>query len=231
MMIPSLSFITLTVLSVVILTAAPAADAVSSQVVLDIAGHPVQSNDQYYIIPAKIGTGGGLIPSSRDLNTQDLCLNLDIVQSSSPFVSGLPVTFSPLDTKTKLVQLSTSLNLEFDSTVWLCPESKIWRIDHSVQLRKSFVSIGGEKGKGNSWFQIQEDGDAYKLMYCPSSSTVACINVSLEIDDLGARRLVLSNDQSFTVEFQKAYDSNSNCHLESNSRMFPFIISLWYPSS
>jgi len=218
----TLSFITLTVLSA-IFTAASAADATPSQVVLDIAGHPVQSNVQYYIIPAKIGTGGGLIPSNRNLSTQDLCLNLDIVQSSSPFVSGLPVTFSPLNTKVKHVQLSTSLNLEFDSTVWLCPDSKVWRIDHSVQLRKTFVSIGGQKGKGNSWFQIQEDGDAYKLMYCPISSIVACINVSLEIDDHGVRRLVLSTDQSFVVKFQKAYDSNSNCNLKSNSRMFLFL--------
>ncbi|ESQ27855.1 hypothetical protein EUTSA_v10019129mg [Eutrema salsugineum] len=208
----TLSFITLTVL-LAGLTAASATN------VLDIAGHPVQSNFQYYIIPAKTGTGGGLVPSSRNLNTDNLCLNLDIVQSSSPFVSGLPITFSLLNTKNKLVQLSTSLNLEFDSTVWLCPESKVWRIDHSVQLRKSFVSIGGEKRKANSFFQIQQDGDAYKLMYCPIIASAACVNVDLEIDGLGVRRLVLSNDQSFAVKFQKA---NSNCHLKSNSRMFPF---------
>ncbi|CAH2067052.1 unnamed protein product [Thlaspi arvense] len=220
----TLSFITLTVLSVsAALTAASAADAVPNQVVLDTAGHPVQSNVQYYIIPAKTGTGGGLIPSSRNSNTQDSCLNLVIAQSSSPFVSGLPVTFSPLNTKTKLVQLSTSLSLEFGSTVWLCPESKVWRINHSVQLRKSFVSTGGEKGKGHSWFQIQKDGDAYKLMYCPIIASVSCINVDLEVDGLGVRRLVLSNDQSFAVKFHKAYDdSNSNCNLKSNSRMFPF---------
>ncbi|KAF8111320.1 hypothetical protein N665_0076s0298 [Sinapis alba] len=215
----TLCFITLTVLSTVL---AAASAAVPSKSVLDIAGHQVQSNVQYYIIPAKIGTGGGLIPSSRDANTQDSCLNLDIVQSSSPFVSGLPVTFSPLNTKSKHVQLSTSLSLEFDSTVWLCPESKVWRIDHSVQLRKSFVSIGGEKGKGNSLFQIQEDGDAYKIMYCPFVSSATCINVGIEIDDLGVRRLVLSNDQSFAVKFQRAYDdSNSNCHLEPRWRLFP----------
>uniref|UniRef100_A0A1J3GB44 Bark lectin isoform 2 n=1 Tax=Noccaea caerulescens TaxID=107243 RepID=A0A1J3GB44_NOCCA len=221
---PTISFITLTVLSAV-LTPASAADAVSSHA-LDIAGHPVQSNVQYYIIPAKTGTGGGLIPSSRNSNTDDLCLNLDIVQSSSPFVPGLPVTFSPLNTKTKLVQISTSLSLEFDYAVRLCPESKVWRIDHSVQLRKSFVSLGGEKGKGNSLFQIQKDhGDAYKLVYCPITSTASCINVGLEIDDgLRVRRLVLSNDGSFAVKFQKAYDdSNSNCHLKSNSWvLFPF---------
>ncbi|CAN6938402.1 unnamed protein product [Brassica oleracea var. botrytis] len=218
----TLSFITLTVLSAV-LAAASAANALPSKAVLDISGHPVQSHVQYYIIPAKIGTGrgGGLIPSSRDANTQDSCLNLDIVQSSSPFVSGLPVTFSPLNTKTKRVHLSTSLSLEFDPTVWLCPESKVWRIDHSVQLRKSFVSVGGEKSKGNSLFQIQEDGDAYKLMYCPILSSVTCINVGLEIDDHGVRRLVLSNDQSFAVKFQRAYDdSNSNCHLKPRWRMF-----------
>ncbi|CAA7043115.1 unnamed protein product [Microthlaspi erraticum] len=219
---PTLSFI---ILTVTVLTAASAADDVSSQV-LDIAGHPVQSNVQYYIIPAKTGTGGGLIPSSRNSKTDDLCLNLDIVQSSSPFVPGLPVTFSPLNTKTKLVQLSTSLSLEFDYTVWLCPESKVWRIDHSVQLRKSFVSIGGEKGKGNSLFQIHKDhGDAYKLMYCPINSTSSCINVGLEIDDgLGVRRLVLSSDGSFVVKFQKAYDdSNNKSHPKSNSWMlFPF---------
>ncbi|KAL0801721.1 hypothetical protein Bca101_056897 [Brassica carinata] len=220
-MLLTLCFTTLTVLSTV-LTAASA--AVANQAVLDTAGHPVQSNVQYYIIPAKIGTGrgGGLIPSSRDANTQDSCLNLDIVQSSSPFFSGLPVTFSPLNTKTKLVHLSNSLSLEFDSAVWLCPESKVWRIDHSVQLRKSFVSIGGEKGKRNSFFQIQGDGDAYKLMYCPFVSSVTCINVGLEIDDHGARRLVLSNDKSFAVKFQRAYDdSNSNCHLKPRWRMFP----------
>ncbi|KAJ0255697.1 Kunitz trypsin inhibitor 3 [Hirschfeldia incana] len=214
----TLCFTTLTVLSAV-LTAASA--AVQSQAVLDTAGHSVQSNVQYYIIPAKMGTGGGLIPSSRDANTQDSCLNLDVVQSSSPFASGLPVTFSPLNTKTKHVQLSTSFSLEFDSTVWLCPESQVWRIDHSVQLRKSFVSIGGEIGKGNSLFQIQEYGDAYKLLYCPVISSVSCINVGLEIDDLGVRRLVLSNDQSFAVKFQRTYDdSNSNCHLKPRWRMF-----------
>ncbi|XP_056857350.1 kunitz trypsin inhibitor 3-like, partial [Raphanus sativus] len=205
-----------------VLAAASAANALPGKAVVDIAGHPVQSNVQYYIIPAKIGAGSGLIPSSRNVNTQDSCLNLDIVQSSSPFFSGLPVTFSPLNTKAKDVQLSASLSLEFDSTVWLCPESKVWRIDHSVQLRKSFVSIGGEKGKGNSLFQIQEDGDAYKLMYCPVISSVSCIDVGLEIDDLGVRRLVLSNDKSFAVKFQRAYDdSNSNCHLRPRWRMFP----------
>ncbi|KAL1192198.1 Kunitz trypsin inhibitor 3 [Cardamine amara subsp. amara] len=219
---PTLSFITLTVLSAV-LTTASVADAVPSQVVLDTTGHPVQSSVQYYIIPAKIGTGGGLIPSGRNLNTQDLCLNLDIVQSPSPFVSGLPVTFSPINSKTKHVQLSSSLNLEFDSTVWLCPESKIWRIDHSVKLRKTFVSTGGEKGKGFSSFQIQEDGDAYKLMYCPILSTVSCVNVGLEIDDHGVRRLVLSTDRSFAVKFQRAYDANSNCNLKSSLKMFPFL--------
>ncbi|CAH8359435.1 unnamed protein product [Eruca vesicaria subsp. sativa] len=213
-----LCFTTLTVLSTL------ASATVPSKAVLDTTGHSVQSNAQYYIIPAKIGTGGGLIPLSRNANTQDTCLNLDVVQSPSPFVSGLPVTFSPLiNTKAKHVQLQTSLSLEFDSTVWLCPESKVWRIDHSVELRKSFVSIGGEKGKGNSLFQIQEDGDAYKLMYCPVISSVACINVGLETDELGVRRLVLSNDQSFAVKFQRSYDDpNSNCHLNTRSWSWRF---------
>ncbi|XP_010540186.1 PREDICTED: bark lectin-like [Tarenaya hassleriana] len=187
--------------------------------VLDTSGNPVKAGVPYYIVPAKTGTGGGLVPASRTFDIRKLC-PLDVVQSPFPFIPGIPVTFTVQNGTDKFLQLNTNFNVQFESTVWLCPETKVWRGDGSLQRDGyTYISTGGEIGGPYSWFRIWSEGDdAYKLLYCKNGTE--CYYIGTYGDNLGVQRLILSNG-FLAVKFKKASSVQNVAAEKTTLRMFP----------
>ncbi|XP_010540187.1 PREDICTED: bark lectin-like [Tarenaya hassleriana] len=202
---------------VFILLVVSAAGPVRGQEVLDTSGNPVEAGVQYYIIPAKSGNGGGLVPSSRTFNPQQLC-PLDVVQSPLPFIPGLPVTFTVLNSADNVLQLNTNLNVQFESTVWLCPETKVWKgEDFENTDEYAYISTGGEIGGPNSWFRVLKFVDDYKLVFCKDGTT--CHYVGTYNDGFGVQRLVVGHE-ILAVKFQKVSGTSVEAE-KMMPRMFP----------
>ncbi|XP_010537526.1 PREDICTED: bark lectin-like [Tarenaya hassleriana] len=200
---PNLSFPVVFLSIVLAVVLAPS--TVSSSIVLDTVGRPVRPGVPYYILPAEDGTGaGGLVPATAYYQ-RDACPPA-VVQSQLPYVLGVPVTFAPVNSEAGFVPTSSDLTVEFDSDVWICPESKVWKTDYAQLLRTSYVSAGGDKSDGDSWFKIEQDGDDYKIFHSLSSSYVSISN-----PDRGVRGVLVgpSGRLPFLVKFKRAYETTN----------------------
>lgn len=170
--------------------------------VLDSSGKAIRTGINYYAIPAN---GGGLTLASIG----DTC-PMDVVAVQG--FSGLPLSFTPINSKKGVVRVSTDLNIMF-STTTDCPQANVWKLDdYDYEIGVTlYVRAGGEIGNpgfdtiGN-WFQIQKYEDAYKFVYCPSVNnyyTVLCQDIGISVDSDGNKRLAAS-DSPFKVRFQRA---------------------------
>jgi hypothetical protein len=179
--------------------------------VKDSAGRILRPGQTYHIVPA---VGGGLFS-----NSEEIC-PLDILQSKNPLDLGLPIK---LNSELWFVKEFSDVTIEFEAPNWfLCPEeSKGWRVVYSEEFNKSLViSTGGSSNP--SRFQIhQVEGGAYKIVYCTNMSPTTCTNVGIFTDLSGVGRLVLTNDESLLVKFQKAHDEPAKHDLKTKLRMFP----------
>ncbi|KAE8692408.1 Miraculin [Hibiscus syriacus] len=175
--------------------------------VLDISGKILRTSTDYYILPVFRGRGGGLtLASSRNKTCP-----LDVVQEKLEVSNGLPVTFTPFNTKKGVIRVSTDNNIKF-SAATICVQSTVWKLaEFDDSTRQWFVTSGGVEGKpgretvGN-WFKIEKHEDDYKLVFCPTVCDfckVLCRDVGVFIDDAGVRRLALS-DVPFKVMFKRA---------------------------
>ncbi|XP_010537661.1 PREDICTED: cysteine protease inhibitor WSCP-like [Tarenaya hassleriana] len=106
--------------------AATCAVCTEKHAVLDSDGEPLRPGAEYFIVPASGGNAGGLVPASRDL--LHVC-TLDIVQALLPSQPGLPVSFILSE---ETVRLSKDLSIQFKSSIWVCPSSKVWKVDYST---------------------------------------------------------------------------------------------------
>ncbi|PIM97673.1 Polygalacturonase [Handroanthus impetiginosus] len=133
----------------------------TSEPVLDTEGHPVRIGQKYFVVPPLPGAGGGLTLSS----TKGHC-PYEILQMLNASIGGLPVTFSSVNPKDKVVNLDTDFNIRFIDFKGRCPESKVWKFDANEQRIRRETRIG-------NWFKnIQKENNknrtSYKLQYCPS---------------------------------------------------------------
>ncbi|XP_010416116.1 PREDICTED: miraculin-like [Camelina sativa] len=191
---------------VLALTAVLATNAYGA--VLDIDGNII-FRGSYYVLPVIRGRGGGLTLSGRG---GELC-PLDIVQESQELDEGNPVKFSNWRPRVAFVPESQDLNIQTDVEATICFQSTYWRVGEFDEERKQYFIVAGLKPEGfgqdssKSFFKIEKSGDdAYKFVFCPStcdSGCPKCSDVGIFEDELGVRRLALS-DEPFLVMFKKA---------------------------
>lgn len=177
--------------------------------VLDIDGN-IMFRDSYYVLPLIRGSGGGTTLAGRG---GELC-PLDIVQESSELEVGIPVKFSNWRPRVAFVPESANLNIETDIGATICVQSTYWRVGEFDKKRKQYFIVAGPKPEGSghdslkSFFKIEKSGNfkAYKFVFCPrtcDSGNPKCSDVGIFVDELGVRRLALS-DKPFLVMFKKA---------------------------
>ncbi|KAI4347378.1 hypothetical protein L6164_008194 [Bauhinia variegata] len=172
----------------------------TADTVLDTDGNRLLNGGIYYILPAFRGMGGGLALTRVGRET---CPRT-VVQSFSELSNGLPVRIS---TPPRIAIIRTGWNVDIEFiTVPACTSkySSAWHIPEDSDLEGS-VKIGAEE-RFQGKFRIEKASeDAYKLMYCPSSSSdESCRDLGIAIDEERNRRLVVKDGNPFLVRFKKA---------------------------
>ncbi|KAG8378604.1 hypothetical protein BUALT_Bualt07G0002800 [Buddleja alternifolia] len=168
--------------------------AQSPSPVLDIAGNKLRAGTDYYMLPVIRGRGGGLTLASTGNKT----CPLGVVQEQFEVKNGLPLTFTPVNSKKGVIRVSTDQNIKF-SAASTCVQSTVWKLDYDESIGKYFVMTGGVEGNPgretiSNWFKIEEYEGDYKLFFCPTVCNfckVICRNVGIFLQD-GKRRLGVS---------------------------------------
>ncbi|XP_058100013.1 kunitz trypsin inhibitor 5 [Magnolia sinica] len=182
-----------------------AVEASTGTVVLDIAGKKLQPHVDYHILPVIRGRGGGLTLAARNGSCP-----FNVAQEKLEVSNGLPMTFLPVNSKDKVVSLSSDMNAVFSAST-VCVQSTVWRLgDVDKVTGKRYVTTGGVTGNPglstvSNWFKIEKYNDDYKLVFCPSVCNfckVICGDVGV-LNEGGKRWLGLS-DVPFPVMFKKA---------------------------
>nr|GMC76116.1 kunitz trypsin inhibitor 2-like [Ipomoea batatas] len=140
--------------------------------VRDTDGDLVRVETNYYIIPTKKETGGGL--SLRSTTDESCPLGIFQEDEDDDESLGIPVTFYPVNPKKNVIRVSTDLNIEFSESPLECDNSNVWKVDnYSGHSKRHYISPDGVKGHPGSntisnWFKIEEFESGYKLKHCPS---------------------------------------------------------------
>ncbi|XP_052180677.1 kunitz trypsin inhibitor 5-like [Diospyros lotus] len=178
--------------------------AASDDAVLDTEGQPLRPGVNYYTVAAEQGNGGGL-----KLGSTASCPP-EVVQDPDEANNGLPLSFSPVDPNQTVVPLYKENNIKF-SAATVCAQSTVWRLGSDESTGERLVRTGGEEGNpgkdtlGN-WFNIVDDGDAYKLVYCPTVCSFCrpnCGELGIFESNDGTRHLAIS-EVPIKVVFKKA---------------------------
>jgi hypothetical protein len=179
----------------------------SNDQVVDILGKKLRANANYYIIPVIPISSAG---ASLGLASIGKKFPLDVVVVNK--YQGLPLAFTPINSKKGVIRVSTDLNIKFSSRTSNAKHSTVWTLDdYDFSKRQWFVTTGGVVGNPGwetiyNWFKIEKYGDAYKLVFCPSvipSYKLMCKDVGVFVDEKGNKRLALS-DVPLKVKFQQA---------------------------
>ncbi|XP_047044177.1 uncharacterized protein LOC124648453 [Lolium rigidum] len=141
----------------------------ATQPVFDTEGSQLDSNHNYYILPAKGGGGLKAIPTGLR------CLNF-VVQESNSNLLGTTLQFTPLPPNTsasETIHLSSDIWIEFHDLESFCSDRLDWHItERSPEAadRLKHVAAGNEDGvRSFAVFRIERHGaDAmgYKIMSC-----------------------------------------------------------------
>nr|GMC46321.1 miraculin-like [Ipomoea batatas]GMC65527.1 miraculin-like [Ipomoea batatas]GME17786.1 miraculin-like [Ipomoea batatas] len=186
----------------------PFSDGGTPSLVLDADGGRLQAGVNYLVLPVIPGRGGGLSPAN--INEKSSCPH-DIIQEASEAQTGFPVRFSPVDTATGSVPLSTDINVKF-FTPTVCSNETVWRVGkYDEVLKRYFIVTGGVEGNPGpetiaNWFKIEKLESDYKIVFCPSVCSfcqVVCDDVGIYVGTGGTRFLALS-DSPLVVKFERA---------------------------
>ncbi|PWA36946.1 proteinase inhibitor I3 [Artemisia annua] len=178
----------------------------SQSPVLDTDGKPLVSGNNYYIVPAMSGRGGGfkLVPT-----TQNQTCPLDVVQENNEHLNGQPLSFSlAVPFKGGVVRESADVNIIFTGAT-SCDQPAVWRVEEAVGHRvvSSRGNLGGPSpGTVNNWFKIEKFENSYKIVFCPkvcNTCRLDCGDVGSKIAKNGRISLVL-NTKPLKVKFIKA---------------------------
>nr|ABB90968.1 sporamin B precursor [Ipomoea batatas] len=175
----------------------PAHETASSETpVLDINGDEVRAGENYYIVSAIWGAGGGGLRLVRLDSSSNECAS-DVIVSRSDFDNGDPITITPADPESTVVMPSTFQTFRFNiATNKLCVNNVNWGIKHDSESGQYFVKAGEFVSDNSNQFKIEVVNDnlnAYKISYC-QFGTEKCFNVGRYYDPLTrATRLALSN--------------------------------------
>ncbi|XP_019200089.1 PREDICTED: miraculin-like [Ipomoea nil] len=187
----------------------PFSDGGTPSLVLDADGGRLQAGVNYLVLPVIPGRGGGLSPAN--INEKSSCPR-DIIQEASEIQTGFPVSFSPVDTATGSVPLSTDINVKF-FTPTVCSNETVWRVGkYDEVLKRYFIVTGGVEGNPGpetiaNWFKIEKLESDYKIVFCPSVCSicqVVCDDVGIYVGTGGTKFLALS-DSPLVVKFKRAF--------------------------
>ncbi|KAI4351995.1 hypothetical protein L6164_006288 [Bauhinia variegata] len=148
-----------------------AADASPEQVV-DTSGKKLRAGANYYIRPITVPqTRCGVLYNPRSpeygrcmagrglvlARTGNKACPLDVVEVQG--FPGLPLSFTPIDSKKGVVRVDTDLNIKFNIHT-SCPTSNVWKLDEfDASTGQWFVTTGGVVGNPGyktvrNWFKI-----------------------------------------------------------------------------
>ncbi|CAK9149934.1 unnamed protein product [Ilex paraguariensis] len=188
------------------LASARLTQTVTNTTVLDIDGHELQTDTNYYIHPTTSGNGGGLALASRDRTCPFYVMQENLEPSN-----GLPLRFLTMENKQQFISLSTDLNIVFYAAT-ICVQSTAWRLGGIDEVTgRRYVMSGAVTGHPGidtvrNWFKLEKygGGNGYMIVFCPnvcSFCKVVCGNVGV-FSENGKRWLALS-DQPLIVGFKK----------------------------
>lgn len=196
----------------------------SEEAVTTIDGEPLVQGQDYYVVSAIWGAGGGGVKPGK-IGDSSSC-SYSVLQENRDVHRGTPVKFNIVNGKNSkyIFEGSTALEIEFVRKP-NCAESSIWRVayDESESSSSPWLVIGGPKDHPDSElargvFRIEKlNGFAYKLAFCPENSSDrissrSCYNVGRHYDrKYGTRSLVLVKEDSenvFPVVFLNADQSS-----------------------
>ncbi|XP_057443445.1 miraculin-like [Lotus japonicus] len=182
-----------------------------NRAIRDTLGKNVLAGTKYYIVPGSPDVGGlGLAGRGKAHCPLDVVVAVDGNR-------GLPVVFTPANTKKGVIRADMDVNIYF-ATETSCPgQSNVWKLgDFNSTTGEWFVTTGGVMGDpGNydniyNWFSIetyQGEEDVYELTYCPSVCSAhncehECSSIGIYEDQYGKR--LGFNDFAYKVRFQPA---------------------------
>jgi len=170
--------------------------------VVDAEGHPVLFGEEYYVLPAVTGSGGGLALKLRVNNSCPMYVD----QESSEKSRGLPVVFTPFKGRranfsSVIVEENVALNVK-TAAVTTCVQSTEWSEEHDANTTKRFIKASDT----SSLFQIAKasDGDGYNVYYCPCICNLVCTQLGIYVDGDKNRWVVIDNSvETLRVQFHK----------------------------
>ncbi|XP_028794468.1 kunitz-type serine protease inhibitor DrTI-like [Neltuma alba] len=185
----------------------------------DVNGEPLVADQEYYIMSAVWGEGGGGVKPEKTGDASSC--SYSVLQENSDLNKGAPVKFHVQGTSTdKIYPGSTDLEIEFAEKPD-CAESSKWVVAFESGSSSRVVTGGPEDHPDSELvsgvFQIEVfNAIAYKLVFCPrgnivgSSSSGTCYDVGVEYKKEGSRNLVVEKQNSgnvFMVAFVKRAES------------------------
>lgn len=199
----------LLLLLLLLILSPPTTTSAATTTVLDINGHPLRADTEYFILPVFRGRGGGLTLLPK--NDTASC-PLFVGQEFQEISSGLPIKLFPVNPKQKLISLSSDLNFVFEAAS-ICITSNTWQLVLEEETGRRLVGSSGSRGNPgvktvSNWFKIEKAGSGkfdYKIVYCPSVCNfckVMCGDLGVFIEKDG-RRLLGFTDQPLLVMFKK----------------------------
>ena len=144
----------------------------ATQLVYDTEGNMLNSKSNYYILPAKPASGGGL----KAVPTGLRCLHF-VVEERSETLLGSPLRFTPLlehASATEPISLSSDIWIEFHDLRSFFSDVLDWHLTGQVPESSSgepkHVAAGSEEGlRSFAVFRVEKHGTGllgYKIVSC-----------------------------------------------------------------
>uniref|UniRef100_R7WBZ2 Alpha-amylase/subtilisin inhibitor n=2 Tax=Aegilops tauschii TaxID=37682 RepID=R7WBZ2_AEGTA len=154
------------------ITTLPCSANNATQLVYDIEGNVLNSKSNYYILPAKPASGGGL----KAVPTGLRCLHF-VVEERSETLLGTPLRFTPLPehaSATEPIRLSSDIWIKFHDLRSFCSDVLDWHLTGQVPESSSgepkHVAAGSEEGlRSFGVFRVERHGidlSGYKIVSC-----------------------------------------------------------------
>ncbi|KAM3405229.1 hypothetical protein ACQJBY_007990 [Aegilops geniculata] len=177
----------------------------TTQLVYDTEGNVLNSKSNYYILPAKPASGGGL----KAVPTGLRCLHF-VVEERSETLLGTPLRFTPLPEHafaTESIRLSSDIWIEFHDLRSFCSERLDWHLTEQVPKSSSgepkHVAADSEEGlRSFGVFRVERHGtnvSGYKIVSCVDKGP--CRDLGLHV--YKEKTWMSVSDKPFMVVFRK----------------------------
>ncbi|WVZ14561.1 hypothetical protein V8G54_012127 [Vigna mungo] len=166
--------------------------------VLDVMQNPLETDRQYYILPAIRGPAGGGLKLIKTGNSD---CPLTVLQDQSEVYHGKSVKFTITGDNSE-IRTGTILDIEFVNKPE-CAKSGKWGVLYDPQIYNFCVVIDAL----NSKFQIEKYRAGYKLMFCYDGGCLDIGRFDAENGESG-RRLTPNAPEPFEIVFVEAFEDN-----------------------